>query len=171
MDETKTRSGFPGDRAQVAAEKLRALRERANLALDEHRQRLAQIESELSLRVRQLAEEFESAATARKPQDGHDEEVAALREQLESDRAKHDKFVEQLAIARRQLDAIQAQPCAACQDAAHQLADAHSEISKLSAELQAAVRQRDEDRTRHDKISEQVAAARQAISDLKSKSQ
>src|SRR5688572_13300930 len=42
MDETKTRPGSPGDRAQVAAEKLRALRQRANQAMDEHRQRLSQ---------------------------------------------------------------------------------------------------------------------------------
>ena len=172
MEETKPRPGYPGDRAQVAAEKLRALRERANQALDEHRQRLAQIESELSLRVRQLAEEFESASAGieRHATGGRDEEVAALREQLEEGRAKHDKFVDQLALARRQLDAIQAQPCAACQDAAHQLADSHAEITRLREQVQAADQQREEDRARHDKFAEQVAAARQAIRDLQSKS-
>jgi chromosome segregation ATPase len=172
MEETKPRPGFPGDRAQVAAEKLRALRERANQALDEHRQRLAQIESELSLRVRQLAEEFESASAGieRHGDDNRDEEVAALREQLEEGRAKHDKFVDQLALARRQLDAIQAQPCAACQEAAHQLADSQAEITRLREQVQAADVQREEDRARHDKFTEQVAAARQAISDLQSKS-
>ncbi|MBA3483379.1 MAG: hypothetical protein H0T51_16340 [Pirellulales bacterium] len=172
MEETKPRPGFPGDRAQVAAEKLRALRERANQALDEHRGRLAQIESELSLRVRQLAEEFESASAGieRHATGGRDEEVAALREQLEEGRAKHEKFVDQLALARRQLDAIQALPCAACQDAAHQLADSQAEITRLREQVQAADQQREEDRARHDKFGEQVAAARQAISDLQSKS-
>jgi chromosome segregation ATPase len=170
MEETKPRPGFPGDRAQVAAEKLRALRERANGALDEHRQRLSQIESELSLRVRQLADEFETASAGGPTPSGHDQEVAALREQLQSDRAKHDKFVEQLALARRQLDAIQAQPCAACQDAAHQLADAQGEISRLREQVQSADRQQEDDRARHEKFAEQVAAARQAISDLQSKS-
>jgi chromosome segregation ATPase len=172
MEETKPRPGNPGDRAQVAAEKLRALRERANRALDEHRQRLAQIESELSLRVRQLAEEFESASAGieRHGANGRDEEVVALREQLEEGRAKHDKFVEQLAFARRQLDAIQAQPCVACHDAAQQIADSQAEITRLREQVQAADQQREEDRARHDKFAEQVAAARQAISDLQSKS-
>jgi chromosome segregation ATPase len=172
MEETKPRPGFPGDRAQVAAEKLRALRERANQALDEHRQRLGQIESELSLRVRQLAEEFETASAGieRHSKDGRDDEVASLREQLEAGRAKHDKFVEQLGAARRQLDAIQAQPCVACQDAAQQLADAQAEMSRLREQVQASERKHEEDRARHDKFIEQVAAARQAISDLQSKS-
>jgi chromosome segregation ATPase len=172
MEETKPRPGFPGDRAQVAAEKLRALRERANQALDEHRQRLGQIESELSLRVRQLAEEFETASAGieRHSKEGRDDEVASLREQLEAGRAKHDKFVEQLGAARRQLDAIQAQPCAACQDAAHQLADAQAEMSRLREQVQSSERKHEEDRTRHEKFTEQVAAARQAISDLQSKS-
>ncbi len=104
MEETKTRPGSPGDRAQIAAEKLRALRERANQAMDEHRGRLAQIESELSSRVRQLADEFEHTAASGRTAAGPDE-VAALREQLEEDRARHAEFVEQLAAARRQLDA------------------------------------------------------------------
>ena len=172
MEETKPWPGFPGDRAQVAAEKLRALRERANQSLEEHRQRLAQIESELSLRVRQLAEEFETASAGieRHANGGRDAEVAALREQLEEGRLKHDKFVEQLGAARRQLDAIQAQPCVACQDAAHQLADAQAEIARLREQVQTAEQQRNEDRARHDKFAEQVAAARQAISDLQSQS-
>lgn len=172
MEETKPRPGFPGDRAHVAAEKLRALRQRANQALDDHRERLAQIESELSLRVRQLAEEFETASTGlqRHADHGRDEEIAALREQLDEGRAKHDKFVEQLVAARRQLDAIQALPCAACQDAAHQLADAQSEMNRLREQVQAADHQREEDRARHDKFAEQVAAARQAITDLQNKS-
>jgi len=172
MEEMKSRPGAPGDRAQVAAEKLRALRERANQALDEHRGRLAQIESELSLRIRQLAEEFETASASieRQAVGGRDEEVSALREQLELGRAKHEKFVEQLALARRQLDAIQAQPCAACQDAAHQLADAQGELGRLREQLETAQRQQHEDRARHDKFNEQIATARQAISDLQSKS-
>jgi DNA repair exonuclease SbcCD ATPase subunit len=172
MEETKPRPGFPGDRAQVAAEKLRALRERANQALDEHRQRLAQIESELSLRVRQLAEEFETASAGleRHSDASRDEEVVALREQLEEGRAKHEKFVDQLAIARRQLDEIQAQPCEACKDAAHQLADSQGEMARLREQLRAAEQQREEDQARHAKFTEQVAAARQAINDLQAKS-
>jgi chromosome segregation ATPase len=169
MDDTKTRPGSPGDRAQVAAEKLRALRERANQAMDEHRQRLSQIESELSHRVRQLADEFDSTAASRRGPAGTDE-VAALREQLEEDRAKHDKFIEQLAAARRQLDAIQAQPCAACAEAAQQLADAQSDVARLREQLQAADRQQEEDRARHEKFAEQVAAARQAIAELQAAS-
>lgn len=172
MEETKPRPGKPGDRAQIAAEKLRALRERANQALDEHRSRLAQIESELNLRVRQLADEFEATSAKLQGQStgGRDEEVAALRAQLEEGRAKHEKFVEQLALARRQLDAIQAQPCAACQDAANQLADAQGEMRALREKLETADRQREEDRLRHEKFTEQVAAARAAIAELQSKS-
>jgi len=172
MEETKPRPGAPGDRAKVAAEKLRALRERANQALEEHRGRLAQIESELSLRVRQLAEEFESASAGIEQQalSGRDQELTALRAQLEEGRAKHEKFVEQLALARHQLDAIQAQPCAACQEAANQLADAQGELGRLREQLEAAERQRQEDRQRHEKFAEQISAARQAISDLQSAS-
>jgi chromosome segregation ATPase len=172
MEETKPRPGVPGDRAQIAAEKLRALRERANKELDEHRQRLSQIESELGLRVRQLAEDFDAAAAGieRESYIGRDEEVAALRRQLEEGRTKHEKFVEQLAAARKQLDAIQNQPCTACQEAAQQLADAQGEIRELQDQLQSVERQRQEDRARHEKFTEQVAAARQAIADLQTKS-
>jgi chromosome segregation ATPase len=172
MEETKPRPGVPGDRAQIAAEKLRALRERANKELDEHRRRLTQVESELGLRVRQLSEDFDAASAGieRETPSGRDEEVAVLRRQLEEGRAKHEKFVEQLAAARRQLDAIQAQPCTACQEAAQQLADAQGEIRQLQEQLQTLERQRQEDRARHDKFTEQVAAARQAIADLQTKS-
>ena len=61
MDESKLRPGFPGDRSQAAAEKLRALRERANQTLDDHRRRLGEIETQLSDRVRRLAEEFDGS--------------------------------------------------------------------------------------------------------------
>jgi chromosome segregation ATPase len=172
MEEAKPRPGFPGDRAQVAAEKLRALRERANQALDDHRKRLAQIETELSDRVRQLAEEFETAAEGieRHLPGSRDAEVAALREQLEENRAKHEKFVEQLTIARKQLDAIQSEPCPACDEAAQQLADAQSEIKQLRDQMTSLEEQRQEDRARNEKVAEQVAAARQAIGDLQARS-
>jgi chromosome segregation ATPase len=172
MEDTKSRPGAPSERAQIAAEKLRALRERANEALDDHRRRLSQIESELGLRIRQLAEEYESASANANRQGlfGRDDEVAALRRQLEEGRAKHEKFVEQLAFARRQLDAIQNQPCAACHDAAQQIAEAHGEIRQLREKLDAADRQRHEDRTRHEKLATQIAEARQKLAELQTNS-
>ena len=172
MEEAKSRPGFPGDRAQVAAEKLRALRERANQALGDHRKRLAQIETELSDRVRQLAEEFETAAEGIEKHlpGSRDAEVAALREQLEENRAKHEKFVEQLAIARKQIDAIQSEPCPACDEAAGHIADAQAEIRQLREQLASLESQRNEDRTRNEKVAEQVAAARQAIGDMQARS-
>ena len=171
MEEAKSRPGFPGDRAQVAAEKLRALRERANQALGDHRKRLAQIETELSDRVRQLAEEFETAAEGIEKHlpGSRDAEVAALREQLEENRAKHEKFVEQLSLARKQIDAIQSEPCPACDDAAQQLADAQSEIRQLRDQLATLEQQRQDDRSRNEKVAEQVAAARLAIGDLQTR--
>jgi chromosome segregation ATPase len=172
MEEAKSRPGFPGDRAQVAAEKLRALRERANQALDDHRKRLAQIETELSDRVRQLAEEFETAAEGIEKHlpGSRDAEVAALREQLEENRAKHEKFVQQLALARKQIDAIQSEPCPACDEAAGHIADAQAEIRQLREQLGSLESQRQEDRTRNEKVAEQVAAARQAIGDMQARS-
>lgn len=171
MEEAKSRPGFPGDRAQVAAEKLRALRERANQALGDHRKRLAQIETELSDRVRQLAEEFETAAEGIEKHlpGSRDAEVAALREQLEENRAKHEKFVEQLSLARKQIDAIQSEPCPACDDAAQQLADALGEIRQLRDQIAALEQQRQDDRARNEKVAEQVAAARLAIGDLQTR--
>jgi len=171
MEEAKSRPGFPGDRAQVAAEKLRALRERANQALGDHRKRLAQIETELSDRVRQLAEEFETAAEGIEKHlpGSRDAEVAALREQLEENRAKHEKFVEQLTLARKQIDAIQSEPCPACDEAAQQLADAQAEIRQLREEIVALEQQRQDDRARNEKVAEQVAAARLAIGDLQTR--
>ncbi len=171
MEEAKSRPGFPGDRAQVAAEKLRALRERANQALGDHRKRLAQIETELSDRVRQLAEEFETTAEGieRHLPGSRDTEVAALREQLEENRAKHEKFVEQLSLARKQIDAIQSEPCPACDEASQQLADAQAEIRQLRDQLAALEQQRQDDRSRNEKVAEQVAAARLAIGDLQSR--
>ncbi|BBO31406.1 hypothetical protein [Lacipirellula parvula] len=172
MEEAKSRPGFPGDRAQVAAEKLRALRERANQALDDHRKRLAQIETELSDRVRQLAEEFETAAEGIEKHlpGSRDAEVAALREQLEENRAKHEKFVQQLALARKQIDAIQSEPCPACDEAAGHIADAQAEIRQLREQLAGLESQRQEDRSRNEKVAEQVAAARQAIGDMQARS-
>ena len=171
MEEATSRPGLPGDRAQVAAEKLRALRERANQALDDHRKRLAQIETELSDRVRQLAEEFETAAEGieRHLPGSRDAEVAALREQLEENRAKHDKFVEQLAVARKQIDAIQSQTCPTCDEATHHLADAQAEICTLREQIEQLERQRLDDRNRNEKVAEQVAAARQAIGELQTR--
>ena len=171
MEEAKSRPGFPGDRAQVAAEKLRALRERANQALGDHRKRLAQIETELSDRVRQLAEEFETTAEGIEKHlpGSRDAEVAALREQLEVNRAKHEKFVEQLSLARKQIDAIQSEPCPACDEASQQLADAQAEIRQLRDHLAALEQQRQDDRSRNEKVAEQVAAARLAIGDLQSR--
>ena len=172
MDEAKTRPGFPGDRSQAAAEKLRALRQRANQALDDHRVRLTQIESELSQRIHQLTDEFDNASAkgARPSDPARDEELAALRRQLDDGRAKHEKFVEQLTVARRQLDSIQAQPCASCHDAAQQLADAQGEIRRLRDEVDAAEARRQEEHARHEKLAEQIAEARRAISDLQSDS-
>ena len=172
MEEATSHPGLPGDRAQVAAEKLRALRERANQALGDHRKRLAQIETELSDRVRQLAEEFEHAAEGieRHLPGSRDAEVAALREQLEENRAKHEKFVEQLAIARKQIDAIQSQTCPTCEEATHQLAEAQAELRPLREQIELLERQRQEDRARNEKVAEQVAAARQAIGDLQTRS-
>ena len=171
MEEAKSRPGFPGDRAQVAAEKLRALRERANQALGDHRKRLAQIETELSDRVRQLAEEFETTAEGIEKHlpGSRDAEVAALREQLEENRAKHEKFVEQLSLARKQIEAIQSEPCPACDEASQQLADAQAEIRQLREEIAAFEQQRQDDRSRNEKVAEQVAAARLAIGDLQSR--
>ncbi len=168
MEETKPRPGFPGDRSQAAAEKLRALRERANQALDDHRRRLGEIEGQLSDRVRHLAEEFGAAqaAAGQATTPAQEEELAALRRQLDEGRAKHDKFVEQLVAARKQLDAIQSQPCTTCQHAAEQLAAAEEETRRLREQVEIAARRHEEDRQRHEKFVEQLQAARQAITVL-----
>lgn len=175
MDEPKTRPGFPGDRSQAAAEKLRALRERADQALEEHRSRLGEIETQLSDRVRQLAEEYGASAGAAKSADSErnaerdaerEDELESLRRQVEEGNAKHDKFVEQLIAAREQLDAIQSQPCASCQQAAQQLVAADEELRALREQLEASAREHDEDRVRHEKFVEQLTAARQAINVL-----
>jgi chromosome segregation ATPase len=169
MDESKLRPGFPGDRSQAAAEKLRALRERANQALDDHRRRLGEIETQLSDRVRHLAEEFGAPLVgAAPPSAGGDQqaEIESLRRQVEEGRVKHERFVEQLIAARKQLDAIQSQPCPACQQAAEQLATAEEEARRLREQVDVASRLQQEDRARHEKFVEQLAAARQAITVL-----
>lgn len=166
MEEPKVRPGFPGDRSQAAAEKLRALRERANDALAAHRTRLGTIENELGERVRKLAEEYNGAPAS--PANGPtvEEELADLRRQLAESDAKHARFVEQLAAAREQLDEIQSQPCAACEQAAQQLAAAEEEVRSLRSQLEAATRAHEEDCVRHEKFVEQLTAARQAINVL-----
>jgi hypothetical protein len=168
MDEPTVRPGFPGDRSQAAAEKLRALRERANQALDDHRRRLGDIESQLGDRVRRLAEEFGATlgnGPAAAPATQQDE-IVGLRHQLEEGRVKHDKFVEQLSAARRQLDSIQSQPCAVCAQAAEQLTAAEAQNKQLREQLDVVLRKHDEDCVRHEKFVEQLAAARQAITML-----
>jgi chromosome segregation ATPase len=166
MDESKVRPGFPGDRSQAAAEKLRALRERANQALNDHRRRLGDIESQLSDRVRGLAEEFGATLGPAAPPvsvDNQEDEIASLRRQLEDDRAKHQRFAEQLQLARQQLDALQSHPCTTCQHAAEQLAAAEAENLTLHEQVAVALQRHEDDRVRHEKFVEQLAAARQAI--------
>jgi chromosome segregation ATPase len=167
MDEPKMRPGFPGDRSQAAAEKLRALRERANHALEEHRGRLGEIETQLSDRVRQLAEEYGASLGAAKGAEAErEDEIAALRRQVEEGQAKHDKFVEQLIAARQQLDDIQSQPCVSCQQAAQQLVAADEDLRRLREQLETSAREHEQDRVRHEKFVEQLTAARQAINVL-----
>ena len=174
MDEPKTPPGHPGDRSQAAAEKLRALRERANQALDDHRRRLADLESQLNDRVHQLAEEF--GGPAEPPPDvvvstaARDAEVEDLRRQVEEGRAKHEKFIEQLTAARRQLEALQSQSCERCQQAEDAAATAEQQVQKLRAELDEATRLHQEERARHDKFAEQLAQARQALAELQNAS-
>jgi chromosome segregation ATPase len=175
MDEPKTTPGHPGDRSQVAAEKLRALRERANQALDDHRRRLADLESQLNDRVHQLAEEFGDspelpAELPSSPPPSRDVEVEELRRQVDEGRAKHEKFIEQLAAARRQLEALQSQSCDRCGQAEEAAEEARSEVRKLRVELEAATTLHEEERARHDKFAAQLAQARQALSELQSAS-
>lgn len=172
MEEVKPRPGSPGDRSHAAAEKLRALRERASAALSDHRRRVEQIEAELSLRIQQLSDEFEagSADAVQRAAASQSEEIAALRRQVEEGRAKHEKFIEQLAAARRQLEALQTQPCAACQDSAEQLAAANDEARILRERLDAAASQHREDQARQAKFTTQLAEARKAIADLQNES-
>ncbi|HYO26245.1 MAG TPA: hypothetical protein VEQ85_14995, partial [Lacipirellulaceae bacterium] len=166
MEEPRTRPGLPGDRSQAAAEKLRALRERANQALEGHRSRLGQIESQLGERVRQLAEEY-TAALAPPPVDAQrEDELERLRRQVEEGHAKHERFVAQLAAAREQLQAIVAKPCANCEDLSRRLAASDEEVGRLHQQLANAARAHDEDRARHEKFVEQLTAARQAITVL-----
>jgi chromosome segregation ATPase len=167
MDESKARPGFPGDRSQAAAEKLRALRERANQALEGHRSRLGEIEEQLTGRVRQLAEEFGATLGAATDANlSREDEIAALRRQVEEGNAKHERFVAQLHAAQQQLDAIQSQPCTSCQQAAQQLATSDEELRRLREQLETSTREHEEDRARHEKFVEQLAAARQAITVL-----
>jgi chromosome segregation ATPase len=166
MEEPKVRPGFPGDRSQAAAEKLRALRERANDALAAHRTRLGTIENELGERVRKLAEEFNGVPTS--PANGPtvEDELDDLRRQLEESDAKRARFVEQLVAARQQLDEIQSQPCPSCEQAAQQVAAAEEDVLNLRSQLDAATRAHEEDCVRHEKFVEQLTAARQAINVL-----
>jgi chromosome segregation ATPase len=167
MDETKARPGFPGDRSQAAAEKLRALRERANQALEGHRSRLGEIETQLTGRVRQLAEEFGATLGAATDANlSREDEIAALRRQVEEANAKHERFVAQLHAAQHQLNELQSQPCSSCQQAAQQLTAADEELSRLREQLETSTREHEEDRARHEKFVEQLAAARQAITVL-----
>jgi chromosome segregation ATPase len=167
MDESPVRPGFPGDRSQAASEKLRALRERANQALESHRSRLGELETQLNERVRQLAEEFGASLSAAPPgADPRDAEIAELRRQVEEGAAKHHKFVEQLAAARKQFEAIQSQPCVNCDQATQRLAAAEEELHRLREQLEAAAREHQADCARHEKFVEQLAAARQAINVL-----
>jgi chromosome segregation ATPase len=174
MDEAKTPPGFPGDRSQAAAEKLRALRERASQTLDDHRRRLAELETQLNHRVHQLAEEFgaEPAAAADNlvPLDPRDAEIAELRRQVEEGRAKHEKFITQLAAAKRQLEELASQRCPNCDQSGEGAAVAEEQIQQLRQELESATRLHQEEKARHDKFAEQLALAKQALTELQSAS-
>ena len=171
MEEAKSRPGSPGDRSQAAAEKLRALRERASQSLDDHRRRLGQIEAELSQRIQQLtADETAAVAPLQRADDDRDAELATLRRQVEEGHVRHENFSMQLAEARRQLEALRSHPCKSCEDSALQFAAAQDEVGRLREQLDAAEHQRQQDQARYEEVAAQAAAARHSLETLQSSS-
>lgn len=103
-DQTAVPENASGD-FESAAAKLRALRQRADQALEEQRQRLGSIESELANRVRYLAKEFDQTVAAR--QVGRRMNDGAEQMQLQAARASLDevrKRCEQLEKERAVVD-------------------------------------------------------------------
>ena len=169
MDENKSRREQSSQRAQSAADKLRALREKTSQALDDHRRRLGSIECELSQKVKQLADEFDASAPAPvKSAAEYEAEIASLRTQLEEGQQKHAKFVEQLAAARKELEAFGAAPCTACEEAGRELATMRGELAKSQQALADTETQHAADRTRYEKFADQLATAKTAIRELES---
>lgn len=169
MEEAKSPTEPPNDRAQTAAAKLRALRERANQALSSHKQRLGAIETELQERVKQLAEEFDPATTQSSTAE-RDAELDSLRTQLDESRLKHEQFVAQLVVARQQLEELQSAPCETCETANAKLVECQTEIARLKTELEAATNRHAEDQARHEQFVAQLQTARKAIAELESNS-
>ena len=153
------------DRSQKTAEKLRTLRAQADETLAGHRRRVSDIETELNLRLQQIAEELardrvdeemEAAATADLQTDleglqtslvDTDAEIESLQAQLEAQASEHQqqldqrqaecsRLSEELSAAEQVGCDLRAQECADCASASQELSEYQTREKQHQQQLQ-----------------------------------
>ncbi len=130
MEDLQQGSQAAEDRSNKTAEALRALREGLGSKIETHRRRISDLETDLTARVLQIAEELaqEQAAESQAELSLHEEQLRKLRESLSerdskiaqlelriADAEAHRELIaEELANSRSAIDAVRVAECQDC---------------------------------------------------------
>lgn len=153
MDESEQGAHAAEDRSHKTAEALRALREGLGAKLETHRRRITDLETDLTSRVLQIAEELaqEQATESRAEFALHEDQLRRLRDQLTERDAKIAKLERQvsdselhqlrlsaeLAESRSAIETVRLEECPDCERLRAEIAAQHDRLSKVeSAELE-----------------------------------
>lgn len=156
MEEAQQGSPAPEDRSIKTAAALRALREGLGTKLETHRRRISDLESDLTARVLQIAEELsaEQAAESQAELQLHEDQVRRLRDslaeregmiiklekQLSETELKHLRVTAELTESRSAIEAVRKAECVDCLRMRSELAAAQSsatEAERLFSELRS----------------------------------
>jgi chromosome segregation ATPase len=158
MDEVQQGSPAPEDRSSKTAAALRALRDGLGSKLETHRRRISDLESDLTSRVLQIAEELsaEQAAESQAETQLHEDQLRRLREslteregmiiklekQLSESELRHLRLTAELTESRSAIESVRRAECTDCSRLRSELATANSSASEsehvlteLSSEL------------------------------------
>jgi chromosome segregation ATPase len=158
MDEVQQGSPAPEDRSSKTAAALRALRDGLGSKLETHRRRISDLESDLTSRVLQIAEELsaEQAAESQAETQLHEDQLRRLREslteregmiiklekQLSESELRHLRLTAELTESRSAIESVRRADCTDCSRLRAELATANSSASEsehvlaeLSSEL------------------------------------
>lgn len=151
MEEVQQGSPAPEDRSSKTAAALRALRDGLGTKLETHRRRISDLESDLTSRVLQIAEELsaEQAAETQAEMQLHEDQVRRLREslteregtiiklekQLSETELKHLRLTAELTESRSAIESVRRAECTDCSRLRSELAAANSLTSESERDL------------------------------------
>jgi chromosome segregation ATPase len=151
MDEVQQGSPAPEDRSSKTAAALRALRDGLGSKLETHRRRISDLESDLTSRVLQIAEELsaEQSAESQAELQLHEDQLRRLREslteregtiiklekQLSESELRHLRLTAELTESRSAIESVRRAECVDCSRLRSELAAANSLTSEAEQML------------------------------------